>query len=67
MGVHKFLSILVPEEPFGERSVRPFHDALVPVHLGSPASDRDLMLRKQLGDRTHKLASGVDLQQFWPT
>ena len=56
----------MPEKAFNQRPVEALHDALVPVDVNPTAPNLDRVLRQQLTDGAHELASRVNLKELRP-
>ena len=54
----------MPEKTFSQRPVEALHDALVPVDVNPTAPDLDRVLRQQLTDGAHELATRVNLKEL---
>ena len=56
----------MPEQPLSQGPVPAFYNALVPMEVNTPASNRISMFRQHLADRAHELTPRVNLDQFRP-
>ena len=58
-----FNSVLVAEQAFSQRAVKPFNNCLVTVNFSAPASNRGFVSFHIFGKSANKLSSRINLQQ----